>query len=59
MREIDEDQLKQLVEAHREEEQECRWCFAVDLQRVKANVNCPVQLPRCNDFALEVPQMRW
>ena len=34
---MDRDQIKQLIEAHREEEEECRWCFAVDLQRVKAN----------------------
>ena len=34
---IDESQLKQLIKSHVEEEQECRWCFAIDLQRVKAD----------------------
>ncbi len=36
MRQMDEDQLKQLIESHLEEEEECRWCFAIDLERVKA-----------------------
>ena len=39
MREITEDQLNQLTKDHIEDgETECRWCFAIDLQRVKANI---------------------
>jgi len=31
-----EEQLKQLIKDHSEaSEEECRWCFAIDLQRVK------------------------
>ena len=37
MRQVDEVQLKNLIESHLKEEEECRWCFAIDLQRVKAD----------------------
>ena len=38
MLEIDEDQLNQLIKAPLEEGiDECRWCFAVDLETVKGN----------------------
>ena len=36
---MDSSQARQLIKEHREEgETECRWCFAIDLQRVKANI---------------------
>jgi len=36
---MNRNQVKQLIKDHREEgETECRWCFAVDMQRVKARI---------------------
>ena len=36
---MDSSQARQLIKEYREEgETECRWCFAIDLQRVKANI---------------------
>ena len=45
MHEIDEDQFNKLIEAHREEEDECRWCFAVDLHRVKTTLIAKYDFP--------------
>ena len=36
---MDKGQVKKLIRAHLEEgEAECRWCFAVDMYGVKANI---------------------
>ena len=31
---MDKKQMRELIRAHLEEEAECRWCFAIDKQRV-------------------------
>lgn len=36
---LDKNQIRELINAHLEaEEPECRWCFAVDMQRVKGKI---------------------
>ena len=56
MHELDSGQLRKLVEAHREEETECRWCFAIDLHRVKANVIAQHDFPDATVLHLKCPR---
>lgn len=57
MREIDEDQLKQLIKDHREaSEGECRWCFAIDLQRVKVEEIAQYDFPDATLVHLKCPK---
>jgi len=43
---LDKHQIKELVKAHLEaEEPECRWCFAVDMQRVKGKIIAQYNFP--------------
>ena len=53
---MNEDEFRQLVEAHREEETECRWCFAIDLQRVKANIIAQHDFPDATVLHLKCPR---
>jgi hypothetical protein len=56
MRQVDEVQLKNLIESHLEEEKECRWCFAIDLQRVKANKIAQYDFPDATVLHLKCPR---
>ncbi len=57
MREMDEDQLNQLTKDHlKDGETECRWCFAVDLQRVKANIIAQHDFPDATVLHLKYPK---
>lgn len=43
---MDRDQVKQLIKDHLEEgETECRWCFAIDMQRIKGNIIATYNFP--------------
>lgn len=36
---LDDNQARDLIKAHlKAESPECRWCFAIDMQRVKGNI---------------------
>lgn len=42
----DKNQIKELVKAHLEaEDPECRWCFAVDMQRVPGKIMATYSFP--------------
>ena len=57
MLEIDEDQLNQLTKDHVEDgETECRWCFAIDLQRVKTNIIAQHDFPDATVLHLKCPR---
>lgn len=45
MEEISRDEFEQLVKDHLENEDECRWCFAVDLERVKGTLIAKYDFP--------------
>jgi len=39
---MEDNQFADLVRAHLESvDLECRWCFAIDMERVKRGDNCP------------------
>ena len=45
MEEISKDEFEQLVKDHLENEDECRWCFAVDLERVTGTLIAKYSFP--------------
>jgi len=54
---MDRGQVKQLIQEHREEgETECRWCFAVAMQRVKANIIAQYDFPDATVLHLKCPR---
>ena len=54
---MDEGRVELIAKAHREEgEIECRWCFAVDLQRVKAIIVDQEHLPDATVLSLWCPR---
>ncbi len=53
---ISKEQLRQLIKEHRENEEECRWCFAIDLKRVKAEVIDRQNLPDATVLHLKCPK---
>lgn len=54
---MDRDQFKQLIEAHLEEgEMECRWCFAVDMQRIKGKTIATHNFPDATLVHLSCPR---
>jgi hypothetical protein len=43
---MDRDKFKKLLRSHLEaEEPECRWCFAIDMQRVKGKIVAQYNFP--------------
>jgi len=53
----DAQRFKELVQAHLQApEPECRWCFAIDLQRVKGNVIAQYSFPDAMLLHLSCPR---
>ena len=54
---MDKEQIKALAKAHLEAEAgECRWCFAIDLQRVKAKEIARYDFPDATVFHYSCPR---
>ena len=54
---MDRDQAKQLIKDHLEEgETECRWCFAIDMQRIKGNIIATYNFPDATLVHLSCPR---
>jgi hypothetical protein len=57
MHKYDEQSIKEITRHHVEAlELECRWCFAVDLQRVKANIIAQHDFPDATVLHLKCPR---
>jgi transcription initiation factor IIE alpha subunit len=49
--------LKRLIKDHcKAYEEECRWCFAIDLQRVKANLVVKYNFPDATILHMKCPR---
>ncbi|GAG97890.1 unnamed protein product [marine sediment metagenome] len=54
---MDTHQVRQLIKAHLAEgETECRWCFAVDMQRIKGDIIAAYNYPDCTLVHLSCPR---
>lgn len=54
---MDKNQIKQTIAVHIQEgETECRWCFAIDMQRIKGNIIATYNFPDATLVHLSCPR---
>jgi len=54
---MNKEQVRQIIKAHLEEgETECRWCFAVDMQRIEGKVIATYNYPDSTLVHLSCPR---
>jgi hypothetical protein len=56
-REMNKEEISQLIKSHLVEgEEECRWCFAIDLQRVRSKIIGQYHFPDATVLQLMCPK---